>query len=189
MPQTLRTLLVERAARLQGRPALRAPGLEPLDYLGLRRKVEGIALGLLALGPPPVVHAATGTPWDWLAEVAAAACGLPWDPAGTIPAEVLGGDAFNAEAGRGPYHAREARVLEDTPFAPGLGQGEVLGRLRALNRTLGWDHETRLTLPLGALGTPGVRAALWSALYAGAAVDLAPSAPFDPGPFSRFWVP
>lgn len=187
MPQTLRTLLVERAARLQGRPALRAPGLEPLDYLGFRRKVEGIALGVLALGPPPALHAATGTSWDWLAEVAAAACGLRWETAGAVPMEVLGGEAFNAEAGRGPYHAREALVQEGTPFVPGLSQGDLLARLRTYNRTLGWDHETRLVLPLERLGTPEVRAALWSALYAGAAVDLRSGVRWEPGPLGGFW--
>lgn len=189
MAPTLRSLLLERAARLQHREALRAPDWETLDYLGFRRKVEGVALGLSALDPPHALHAATGTPWDWLAEVAAAACGLRWEPGWEVPSEVLGGRGFNAEAGRGPYHAREARIREDTPFAPGLAQGEVLARLRALNRTLGWDHDTRVALPLADLGTPAVRAALWSALFAGAAVELARSAPFDPAPFARFWEP
>jgi len=111
MATTLRDLLIQRAARLQGRPALTTTDWGTLSYAQLRNRVEGVALGLLATEPPSAVFCATGTPWDWAAELAAAASGLAWDPAGqAVPPEVLGGARFNAEAGRGPYHAREQLV-------------------------------------------------------------------------------
>lgn len=208
MATTLRDLLIQRAARLQGRPALTAPGWNTLSYAQLRNRAEGVALGLLA-GPPPLsvlsapVYSATGTPWDWAAELAAAASGLAWDPAGTTVAPaVLGGSEFNAEAGRGPYHAREQVVDAATPFTAGLEQGEIMARLRRLNVRLGWDHATRVELPLTRLGDPSLRAALWSALYAGAHAVLTPEAPppagflarlrsappaWEDAPFLAFW--
>ncbi len=174
MPSTLRDLLIQRAARLQGRPALTAPDWGTLSYAQLRNRVEGVALGLLSEEPPLVVFSATGTAWDWAAEVAAAASGLAWDPAGqVVPIEVLGGPRFNDEGGRGPYHAREQVVQAHTPFASGLNQGQLLARLRRLNLELGWDHDTVVDLPLGRLGEAPLRAALWSALYAGAHAVLA----------------
>ena len=174
MATNLRELLIQRAARLQERPALTTPGWGTLSYAQLRNRVEGVALGLLAQVPPPkVVGCATGTPWDWIAEVATAASGLVWDPAGaTLPPETLGGGLFNAEAGRGPYHEQEKQIRETTPFLVGLTQTEHLARLSVLNRRLGWDHETRVCLPLARLAEPPVRNALWSALYAGAHVVL-----------------
>lgn len=208
MAHTLRDLLIQRAARLQERPALTAPGWGTLSYAQLRNRVEGVALGLLAGpgDPPPSLFAVTtGTPWNWAAEVAAAAAGLVWESAGwVIPIEVLGGPRFNAEEGRGPYHDRERVVLEATPFHAGLTHAEVLRRLTRLNHRLGWDHETVLTLPLDHLEAPAVRAALWSALYAGSHAVLEPEAPaprggllgrfrrkpgpaWDPVPFSGFW--
>ena len=169
MPSTLRDLLIQRAARLQGRPALTAPDWGTLSYAQLRNRVEGVALGILSVEPPLVVFSATGTAWDWAAEVAAAASGLAWGPSGQIvPIEVLGGPRFNDEGGRGPYHAREQVVQAHTPFASGLDQGQLLARLRRLNIELGWDHDTVVDLPLARLGEAPVRAALWSALYAGA---------------------
>ena len=205
MTQTLRDLLIQRAARLQERPALTAPGWGTLSYAQLRNRVEGVALGLLALESGCGVFSATGTAWDWAAEVAAAASGLAWDPTGqTVPSEVLGGPRFNDESGRGPYHAREQEVQASTPFAAGLDHGEVMTRLRRLNVALGWDHDTQVGLPLARLGEAPVRAALWSALYAGAHAELeAPSVepaglpawrrqaapPWDPGPFLAFWMP
>jgi hypothetical protein len=205
MTQTLRDLLIQRAARLQERPALTAPGWGTLSYAQLRNRVEGVALGLLALEPGCGVFSATGTAWDWAVEVAAAASGLAWDPgAQAVPPEVLGGTRFNDETGRGPYHAREQEVQTSTPFTAGLDHGEVMTRLRRLNVALGWDHDTQVGLPLARLGSAPVRAALWSALYAGAHAELeAPfmesaglpawrrkaGPPWDPGPFLAFWMP
>jgi hypothetical protein len=209
MAHTLRQLLIQRAARLQERPALTAPGWGTLSYAQLRNRVEGIALGLLAepRAPGAPVHAATGGPWDWGAEVAAACAGLAWEPGGDpVPPEVLGGPRFNDEQGRGPYHDREEAVGPGLPFHRGLAQGEVLARLARLNRRLGWDHTTSAALPLGALGTDAGRAALWSALYGGSHLELRPEAPeakpgllgrlmgrgapppaWDPAPFEGFW--
>lgn len=191
MASTLRDLLIQRAARLQGRPALTAPGWGTLSYAQLRNRAEGVALGLLAAPPPPAIFSGTGTPWDWAAELAAAASGLGWEPGGTpVAAGILGGPAFNAEAGRGPYHAREQVVTEATPFAAGLAQGDLMTRLRRLNVALGWDHDTRVELPPARLGDPALRAALWSALYAGGHAVLDPGLrTWDPGPFSGFWKP
>ena len=208
MARTLRDLLIQRAARLQERPALTTPDWGTLTYAQLRNRVEGVALGLLAEdGPPPVLYSATGTPWDWIAELAAAASGLAWEATGTpVPPAVLGGILFNAEAGRGPYHGREQVVREATPFHAGLDQGEILLRLARLNRPLGWDHETTLRLPLDRLAEAEVRAALWSALFGGSHALLGPEEPtrrtgwrrlvgrqeatpppWDPAPFRGFW--
>ncbi len=205
MVQTLRDLLIQRAARLQERPALTAPSWGTLSYAQFRNRAEGIALGLLAKGTPMAVFSATGTAWDWAAEVAAAASGLAWDPTGqAVPPEVLGGSRFNDENGRGSYHAREQVLQDSTPFTSGLDHGEVMARLRRLNVELGWDHFTRVELPLARLGETLVRAALWSALFAGAhAVLDAPTAPpsprlsrfqqappaWDAAPFLDFWRP
>jgi hypothetical protein len=119
------------------------------------------------------VFSATGTAWDWAAEMAAAAAGLGWDPTGqVVPPEVLGGVHFNDEDGRGPYHTREQAVLASTPFTSGLSHGEILTQLGRLNVALGWDHTSIAELPLAQLAEPALRAALWSALYAGAHVIL-----------------
>jgi hypothetical protein len=208
MITTLRDLLLQRAARLQGRQALSAPGWGTLSYAQLRNRVEGVALGLLAepLEPGQVVFAATGGPWDWAAELAAAACGLVWEASGPpVPAAILGGPLFNAEAGRGPYHDRDRLLDEGNPFHAGLSHGELLARLTRLNLRLGWDHDTLVTLPLARIGEPGPRAALWSALYGGSHLVLAgetlpatslfgrfrsPWPPaWDPVPFDGFWGP
>lgn len=140
--------------------------------------------------------AATGTPWDWAGELAAACCGLRWDPAGPpIPPEALGGTRFNDEAGRQPYHDREDRVAPTSPFAGTLTQADLLTRLARLNRTLGWDHTTVVQLPTSALGTTGGRGALWSALFAGAharLLDAPPPSPrrwFRRHPASPAWDP
>jgi hypothetical protein len=205
MTQTLRDLLIQRAARLQERPALTAPGWGTLSYAQLRNRIEGVALGLLAVESRSVVFSATGTAWDWAAEVAAAASGLAWGPAGqAVPPEVLGGSRFNDEGGRGPYHLREQVVQASTPFTSGLDHGEVMAQLCRLNVKLGWDHATQVGLPLARLGEAPFRAALWSALYAGAHATLASPAMeslgslargrkaeprWDPEPFLRFWQP
>jgi acyl-CoA synthetase (AMP-forming)/AMP-acid ligase II len=203
MASTLRDLLIQRAARLQDRPALTAADWGTLTYTQLRNRVEGVALGLLAREPSAAVYNATGTPWDWAAELAAAASGLTWDPAGqAVPVDVLGGPGFNDDAGRGLYHDREEVVQTTTPFASGLNHGELMTRLRRLNVQLGWDHATHIDLPLSRLGEPALRAALWSALYAGAHAVLVdepagatgllarfrkdpPS--WDAAPFQSFW--
>lgn len=184
--QTLRDLLLQRAARLQERPALSAPGWGTLAWRAWRSRVEGVALGLLAEDAPAglAVHCATGTPWDWAAEIAAACCGLRWDPAGApLDAAMLGGARFNAEAGRGPYHGREQAVTAATPFLPGIDHGELLLRLRRLNGRLGWDHDTELRIPIAAL--PVARPALWSLLYAGGHAVLTEAGPggYDPEPY------
>ncbi|MDP1832191.1 MAG: hypothetical protein Q8K67_09045 [Geothrix sp.] len=187
MPSTLRDLLIQRAARLQDRPALTAPGWGTLSHAQLRNRAEGVALGLWADAPPNAVFSATGTAWDWAAELAAAASGLAWDPSGpAVPPEVLGGPRFNDEAGRGPYHDREQVVQASTPFAGGLEQGELMARLRRLNTRLGWDHATGVALPLARLAEPTLRAALWSALYAGAHVILEVEPTLPSGPLGRF---
>lgn len=185
--ETLRALLIQRAARLQERPALTAPAWGRLAYPAFRNRVEGIALGLMAGHPAPgtALGGRGAGPWDWACEVAAACCGLVWDPAAP-PADpdLLGGPRFNDEAGRQPYHDRDADLGPDTPFQAGLTHGELLLRLRRLNGRLGWDHETEVRIPEAGLGTPEARAALWSVLYAGGHAVLDPGmALWDPAPF------
>jgi hypothetical protein len=174
----LRTLLIHRAARLQERPALTAPGWGTLTYFQFRNRIEGVAFGVMAgLDRPEGVFAATGTAWDWVGEVAAACCGLPWDLGGKpLDEAILGGACFNDEGGRQAYHDRERDVDASTRFQGNLTQGDLLERLQRLNRRLGWDHETRLELPLPALATAEARGALWSALFAGAHTVLVATA-------------
>jgi hypothetical protein len=184
---TLRNLLIQRSARLQEYPALTAPPWGELRYPAFRNRVEGVALGLVTLGLDRC-HCATGLPWDWVCEMACASCGLLWDPAGpAVGPEVLGGVRFNLDEGRQAYHDRDHDVLETTPFTAGLTHGELLARLRRLNGRLGWDHATTVPLPLEGLGSPEVRAALWSALYGGSHAILAPGIAWDPTPFKAFW--
>jgi hypothetical protein len=174
---TLQALLFQRAARLQEWPALTAPGWGTLRYPALRNRVEGVALGLMALEPPvgTRIFSARGDAWDWAAEMACACCGLVWAPDGSpAPCEVLGGSRFNDDAGRQAYHDREHDLLESTPFIGGLDHGELLARLAQLNRRLGWDHDTAVQLPLAGLGGAEVRGALWCALYAGSHAVLEP---------------
>lgn len=186
MAETLRHLVIQRAARLQARPALQAESLGQLSYLQLRNRVEGVALGLMAKLPPlgrAVFSTAEGG-WAWIGELAAACCGLVWDPRGELlDGELFGGPRFNAEAGRQPYHDREEEVRPDTPFQDGLDHGELLLRLRRLNVRLGWDHRSGLRLPLSEALLQEGRAALWSALYAGASVKLQPTGAWDSAPF------
>ena len=177
MTATLRHLLIQRAARLQERPALTALEWGTLDYFQFRNRVEGVALGLMAQSlAGDSVFSATGTTWDWISEVAAACCGLRWDPAGVqVEAPIQGGARFNDEGGRQTYHDHEHGLNADTLFLTGISQGELLRRLQRLNRQLGWDHETHITLPVASIATPEGRAALWSALFAGAHVELVTS--------------
>ena len=168
--ETLRALLVQRAARLQEGSALTCPGWGLLSYRAFRNRVEGVALGLMARGLPPgaALHSSQGGPWDWTCEVAAACCGLRWDPAGTpVDPALLGGPSFNDEDGRQPYHDRDHDLTPAAPFQGTLDHAGLLLRLRRLNGLLGWDHTTTVTLPLDQLGTQPVRAALWSTLYGG----------------------
>jgi hypothetical protein len=171
---TLRTLLIQRAARLQERPAFTTPDWGTLDYFHFRNRVEGVALGIMATPPSDAgIFASTGTPWDWISEVAAACCGLRWNPeAPSMDEAILGGPRFNDEAGRQPYHDCEHDFDEATPFLPAMSQGGLVQRLQRLNGRLGWDHDTHLSLPLASLATAETRAALWSALYAGAHAEL-----------------
>lgn len=188
----LRALLVQRAARLQERPALTAPEWGTLSWGAWRNRVEGVGFALLAQRPLPTsVHSTTGTPWDWACEVAAACCGLAWDPAAeAIEVSILGGDGFHPEAGRGPYHDRERSLGPATPFTTGLDHGAMLARLQRLNRILEWDHRTELRLPLADLSQPATRAALWSLLFAGghAVLEARPTKPWEALPFAKFWV-
>lgn len=187
MAQTLRDLLIQRAARLQERPALTTPDWGTLSYAQLRNRSEGVALGLLSGEANSAVFSATGTAWDWIAELAAAASGLAWDPAGeAVPAELLGGPRFNDEAGRGPYHDREQVVQASTLFTAALTHGELMARLRRLNIELGWDHGTVINLPLARLGDAPVRAALWSVLYAGGHATFEAEASTPTGLLARF---
>ncbi len=188
---SLRALLVQRAARLQDRPALTAPDWGTLSWSAWRRRVEGLGFALMGRTPlPTAVHAATGTAWDWAWEAAAACCGLPWDP-GAAPLGPGLAEGPSLEAGRGPYHHREGSLSPATPFAAGLDHGAVLLRLRRLNDHLGWDHRTEVRLPLGDLALPGTRAALWSLAFAGghARLEEGPVPDWDPRPFAAFWSP
>ena len=177
MISNLRHLLIQRAARLQDRPALSAPEWGTLNYFQLRNRVEGVALGLMALPLPEAgLFSATQTPWDWVCELAVACSGLQWSPAGLlIEPSVLGGVRFNDENGRQPYHEREEGIDEATLFLGSLSQGEWLRRLKRLNVKLGWDHTTLVEMPTEAFQTEEGRGALWSGLFAGAHVQWIPS--------------
>ena len=207
MADNLRELLIQRAARLQERPALTTPAWGPLNYSRFRNRAEGVALGLLATTCPigTAFFSATGTPWDWAAEVAAACCGFRWEVAGAfVNAEILGGNRFNDEHGRGPYHEREHELQGSTLFSGKFDHATMMQLLRRMNRVLGWDHETEVCFSIAQIGTNEVRAALWCALYAGSHVILeaepplpiknifknrtAPGAGFDPSPFLGFWA-
>lgn len=191
MTDTLRQLLVQRAARLRDQRALTAPGWGTLSYGQLRNRVEGVALGLMAEGAPEALHASTSTPWDWVCEVAAACTGRRWDPSAPgLSPELLGGAWFNDERGRQPYHDLEDSIREGTLLTETLSHGEFLRRLRRLNGQLEWDHATEVRLPGLMPPSPALRAALWSALYAGAHAILEPAAsgqPWNPQPFEALW--
>lgn len=205
MADNLRKLLIQRAARLQERPAFTAPSWGTLDYSHFRARVEGLAMGLLATTCPcgTALFCATETPWDWAAEVAVACSGLRWEKTGTlVEPGLLGGSRFNDEHGRGPYHERERELDGSTLFSGSLDHAAMLQRLQRMNRILGWDHETKVWFPIARIGTPEIRAALWCALYAGshAILEDEPPAPksifkrrtlqqaaFDPVPFYEFW--
>jgi len=185
--ETLRALLIQRAARLQGVPAVTFDAWGPLPYPAFRNRVEGVALGIMADQPPlgKRIHAPGGGPWAWAGEVAAACCGLVWDPSGTpIDPGILGGPRFNDEEGRQHYHDRDHDLEPGTLFSGSLDHGELLTRLRRLNGRLGWDHATTVTLPLDRLETPEVRAALWSVLYGGSHAILISGAVRDWNPAS-----
>lgn len=208
MAANLRQLLIQRAARLQSRPALTAPGWGTLSHGAWRNRVEGLALGLMAEDPPPgSLFSRTGGPWDWALEMAAACAGIPWDAAAPqADAALFGGPRFNDENGRRAYHDREERLTAETPFDGRRTHGDMMLRLQRWNRTLGWDHDTVLRLPLSALPTEAGRAALWNLQYAGGhamLVEDAPppsrslgnlfkkkreAAPWRPAAFEDFWT-
>lgn len=169
MASNLRQLLIQRAARLQARPAFSAPGWGTLSHGAWRNRVEGLALGLMTAAPPPdSVYSRTGTPWDWALEVAAACAGLAWDPsAPQADAALFGGERFNDENGRRAYHDREETLGADTLFDTRHTHGHMMLALQRWNRRLGWDHDTVVRLPLTALPTEAGRAALWNLQYAG----------------------
>ena len=183
MASNLRQLLIQRAARLQARPALSAPGWGTLSHGAWRNRVEGLALGLMAEDPPPgSVFSRTGTPWDWALEMAAACAGLAWDPsAPQADPALFGGARFNDENGRRAYHDREENLGADTPFGTRHTHGGMMLALQRWNRHLGWDHDTVLRLPLTALPTEAGRAALWNLQYAGGHAVLVE----EPPPASR----
>jgi hypothetical protein len=187
MAANLRQLLIQRAARLQGRPALTAPGWGTLSWGAWRNRVEGVALGLLAGAPPAAIFSHTGTPWDWALEVAAACTGIPWRAEAAEPeATLFGSPRFNDDQGRHAYHDREASLDAATPFSGSLDHGAMMRKLQAWNRTLGWDHDTVVRAPAAGLGSEAVRAALWNALYAGAHTILYEAAPPAKGLLARF---
>lgn len=191
MPANLRELLIQRAARLQGRPGLTSADWGTLSYAQFRNRVEGVALGLMATEPPPgsAIFCATGGPWDWASELAAACCGLSWGEAGQpIAPEILGGPRFNDENGRGPYHEREHGVAEGTLFSLTLDHGAMMLRLQRMNKTLGWDHDSEVRLPMARYGSKELRAALWCSLYGGShAILEAKTGAWDSTPFKQFW--
>lgn len=187
MAANLRQLLIQRAARLQGRPALTAPGWGTLSWGAWRNRVEGVALGLMAGAAPESVFSRTGTPWDWALEVAAACAGIPWraDAAEAEPA-LFGGPRFNDDQGRHPYHDREGSLDAATPFDARLTHGAMMRKLQVWNRTLGWDHDTVLRLPQAGMSSEALRAALWNGLYAGAHTIFYEEAPPAKGLLARF---
>ncbi len=205
MADNLRQLLIQRGARLQERPALTTAAWGTLSYAKFRNRVEGVALGLLAADRPVgfAIHGTEPGPWTWASEVAGACCGLRWDAAGgPVEHDILGGPRFNDEHGRGPYHEREHEVDAGTVFSGGLDHGALLLRLQRMNRSLGWDHDSTVPVPLAAVATPEGRAALWCALYGGShAILMEPGASppsrfgkrkdtlpaWDPTPFEAFW--
>lgn len=192
MAETLRQLLIQRAARLQEFPAFSAPEFGALNYFQLRNRVEGVALGLMAGAPErgSSFQVSKAGPWAWMAEVAVACCGFRWESAGAeVPPACLGGVSFNAEGGRQGYHDQEESVEPESPFLGAITQGELLRRLRRLNGKLGWDHRTVLDLPHEAMGTPAGRGALWSLLYAGGRVRILERGTWGSGPFEGILEP
>lgn len=190
MAATLRQLLLQRAARLQGRPALTTPDWGTLSWAAWRNRVEGVAFGLLASEPPPASLAPLEpSPWAWALEVAAACAGIQLDPtAPTADKAIFGGALFNAQDGRHAYHEREDALTEATPFGPQLTQGDLMRKLQRWNRKVGWDHATTLSLPMASLGTDAGRAALWNLLYAGGHAVLMEELPPAPKGLSRFFA-
>lgn len=203
----LRHLLLQRSARLQGRPALTAPGWGTLSWSAWRNRVEGVAFGLLVEDPPMAAVAPQGdAPWAWAVEVAAACAGIPLDLAAPGPdAAIFGGASFNSQEGRHAYHEREDALTDATPFDARLTHGDLMLKLQRWNRKLGWDHATALQVPMEAIPTAAGRAVLWNLLYAGGHATLTAETPavrgglvrllrkkpehpiWDPSPFLTFW--
>lgn len=183
----LRHLLLQRSARLQGRPALTAPDWGTLSWSAWRNRVEGVAFGLLSEDPPPTAVAPRGdSPWAWALEVAAACSAIPLDPsAPDCDAGIFGGARFNSQEGRHAFHEREHHLTEATPFDAHLTHGDLILKLQRWNRKLGWDHATTLQVPLEAIPTAAARAVLWNLLYAGGHAVLVEDAPVTRGRFTR----
>ncbi len=189
MAANLRQLLIQRSARLQGRPALTTPDWGTLSHGAWRNRVEGLALGVMAEDPPPeALFSHTLRAWDWALEVAAACAGIPWDPSALQPDEALfGGARFNDEQGRRAYHDREESLGADTPFDARHTHGDMMRTLQRWNARLGWDHDTVLHVPLSALPTETGRAALWNLQYAGGHAVLLEDLPTAARGLSRFF--
>ncbi len=207
MASPLRQLLLQRAARLQGRSALTAPGWGTLSWSAWRNRVEGVAFGLLSEDPSPSSVAPRGdSPWTWALEVAAACAGIPLDQrARDCDPAIFGGARFNSQEGRHAFHECEDTLSDATPFDARLTHGDLILRLQRWNRKLGWDHATAVQVPMDALPTPPGRAVLWNLLYAGGHAVLVKDAPtergglarllrrkpdgptWDPSPFTAFW--
>ena len=179
MATNLRQLLIQRSARLQGRPALTTPGWGTLSHGAWRNRVEGLALGVMAEDPPPeALYSHTLSAWDWALEVAAACAGIRWDPStAQADAALFGGARFNDEQGRRAYHDREESLGADTPFDARHTHRDMMRTLQRWNARLGWDHDTVLRLPLSVLAMETGRAALWNLQYAGGHAVLMEDAP------------
>lgn len=184
MAANLRQLLLQRSARLQGRPAITAPEWGTLSWSAWRNRVDGVALGLMVSEPPSLAPQGS-SPWAWAAEVAAACAGIPLDPAGLPPdPDLFGGSRFNTQEGRQPYHDREDALSAATPFDARLTQGDLMLKLQRWNRKLGWDHDTVIPILLADLASgptrEGARATLWNLLYAGGHAVLLEAQPTAP---------
>lgn len=203
--ETLRQLLIQRAARLQERPALSCRAWGTLNYSQYRNRIEGVALGLMA--DKPAVgelvfmdqkdlgwfnayeqleqFLAIQEPWSWICEVAAATCGLVWNLEGyRINPSIAGGALFNNELGRGEFHNRDQEINKATLLTLTHSHAQMLSKMQRTNSILGWDHKSEIHLPIEHLTTPVGRAMLWNGIYGGSHIILK-----DPPRLSRWLKP